>query len=76
MGLNKSFIETGLTGLRKFLKYSVLFLIEDLILLLIQGGSPSFMVTVSFGIKLLMILRIAFVTMEVFHQDCFIPVKT
>ena len=50
----------------QFLKYSVLFLVKDLILLLMQGGSLSSMLTISFGIKLLMILRMAFVRMEVF----------
>ena len=36
--------------LTKFLKYSILFLIKDLILLLIQGGSLLSMVTISFKI--------------------------
>ena len=50
----------------QFSKYSVLFLVKDLILLLMQGGSLSSMLTISFGIKLLIILRMAFVRMEVF----------
>ena len=54
--------------LTQFLKYSVLFLIKDLILLLIQGGSLSSMVTISLGIKLLMMLRRVFVRMEAFSS--------
>ena len=52
---------TRLFDLTEFLKYSVLFLVKKSILLFIEGESLSSMVTVSFGIKLLMILRIAFV---------------
>ena len=54
--VQKCLDDSGLFGLTQFLKYSVLFLIKDLILLLIQGGS---MATILFGIRLLMILRIA-----------------
>ena len=55
---SKCHIDSELFGLTQFLKYLFLFLIKDLILLLIQGGSLSLMVTISFGIKLLMMLRI------------------
>ena len=65
-----------LFGLTQFLKYSVLFVIKDLILLLIQGGSLSLMVAISLGIKLLMILRIDFVRVEAFIWECLISVKT
>lgn len=66
--LKSLLIETGLSGLTQLLRYLVLFLIKDLILLLIQGRSLSPMVTISFRTKLLMILRIVVVKMKLFHQ--------
>ena len=60
--------DSELIRLTQYLKYSVLFLIKGLILLLIQGGSLPSRVTITFEIRLLMMLRIFFVRMEAFSS--------